>query len=461
MNEAGDERSPALSFLIDPLGVVERRWRFMAAAAAVVLVSTAGFVFQMVHSYESTATVLITQPSQEGAIPGAASDPIAASNAMVAEVLSQENLARTIEHYDLYASERANAPMSEIVSQMRAAITIEPVDSFEQPSGENSVTYAVSYRAGDRGTAAGVANTLAGLFESVGVERRSGQLRAETDLLAQQVEANEKALAEQSAAVAAFRKRNRSSLPANVASNRKQLAGLKERQAALTARIDEAAQAVATPAPEPAPSTAPAPSGSAKQQAIELVELRRQLARESAIYTDEHPNIQSLRWRIQRLETALVGGAPKRAPVEATPEPSEDVAALREELAGVESSIATLQARVSRTSGVGRELARLEKREGELRQVHLASLRTFEDAVAASLASARNEAQVSILEPATLSRAPLRSRRSVLFAGLGLSLVLAAGIAVLLEWIDPVVLGTQQLHRIAGRPALGCLPRLA
>ena len=303
-SDGGDERSPALSFLTDPLGVVDRRWRFMAVGAVIGLVATLYFVFQLVHSFESRATVRITHPAAATAAT-AAVDAIARSNALVGEVLSQENLARMIEHYDLYAELRAVASPSQIVSQMRSDITVEPIDGFGgHASSVSSAIYAVSYRAGDRGTSAVIANALAGLFEAHGLERASEQLRVETEALGQQVEADAQALAEQSAVVKAFRGKNRSSLPTKSNTNRREIAALEKRRVALSARIEAAENQLAEPVPAPAPR-APALPGSAKQQAIELVELRRQLAREIALYSDEHPNIQSLRWRIQRLEAAL------------------------------------------------------------------------------------------------------------------------------------------------------------
>lgn len=69
--------------------------------------------------------------------------------------------------------------------------------------------------------------------------------------------------------------------------------------------------------------------------------------------------------------------------------------------------------------------------------------------------------QVSILDPAMPPTAPQRTRTVVAFTGFLASLLLAAGVACLLELVDPALLSTAQLSRFSDAPILGSLPRIA
>jgi len=69
--------------------------------------------------------------------------------------------------------------------------------------------------------------------------------------------------------------------------------------------------------------------------------------------------------------------------------------------------------------------------------------------------------QVSMLDPATPPSGPLRTRTFVALVGLLASLLLAVGVACLLELVDPAVLSADQLARFSDMPILGSLPRIA
>jgi capsular polysaccharide biosynthesis protein len=81
--------------------------------------------------------------------------------------------------------------------------------------------------------------------------------------------------------------------------------------------------------------------------------------------------------------------------------------------------------------------------------------------LAESLESAQQGGQVSILDEAAVPSAPTRSRSLVLMAGLVLTGAFALGVAVLLELVDPIVIGARQIEDLSGRPVLGAVPHVA
>ena len=103
----------------------------------------------------------------------------------------------------------------------------------------------------------------------------------------------------------------------------------------------------------------------------------------------------------------------------------------------------------------------MEQKESVLRQNYLSSLQKVEEAeLAESMEHAQQGAQVQLLDPAMPPTAPKRSRRFLAFTGVLLTLITAAGLAIVVEIFDPVIVTSDQLERIVGRPVLGSLPRL-
>jgi capsular polysaccharide biosynthesis protein len=94
-----------------------------------------------------------------------------------------------------------------------------------------------------------------------------------------------------------------------------------------------------------------------------------------------------------------------------------------------------------------------------LRDDYTASLRKVEAAeLAENLESARQGGQVSILDNAAVPTSPATPRWIVLFAGIGATLGLAVAVALLLEFVDPVVIGSSAVAKLSDRPVLGTVP---
>ena len=103
-SEESENSAQIPDFLKDPLGILERRWPVMLAAVVLGLVATVYVVAQAKLTYVSQASVLVTrqQIPEKYVNSTVAEDSIANINAMVGKVLSQDNLAKLIERFDLY-----------------------------------------------------------------------------------------------------------------------------------------------------------------------------------------------------------------------------------------------------------------------------------------------------------------------------------------------------------------------
>jgi uncharacterized protein involved in exopolysaccharide biosynthesis len=139
-----------------------------------------------------------------------------------------------------------------------------------------------------------------------------------------------------------------------------------------------------------------------------------------------------------------------------------DIQTMRELIVRADAEIAAVNEQIDRTPRVTEELAALQQKEEVLREDYLSALRKVEAAeLAETLESAQQGGQVSVLDNASPPNSPVRPRWIVALAGLALSAGLAVGVAVLLELIDPVVVGARYVRKMSDAPVLGSLPWFA
>jgi uncharacterized protein involved in exopolysaccharide biosynthesis len=249
-------------------------------------------------------------------------------------------------------------------------------------------------------------------------------------------------------------------LPSELDTNSRKLDMLTERRQTLAA--DVAAREARISSLLSLPSEA-----AASANEVLLEETRRELARQQAVLTDEHPNVIAAQDRVVKLEQLVakertVGREPTVAVKRLIDGERQQIAAARVQIGQLDSEIAEIGTRVEQTPRTAEDLASIEERGLVLREDYLSTLRKVEEAeLAENLESAQQGSQVSLLDPATPPRAPQLSRWLILAGGLGASLALAIALAVLLELVDPVLLSARQLEEIASLPVLGSLPRIA
>jgi uncharacterized protein involved in exopolysaccharide biosynthesis len=475
VSTAGDERNYGMdeegsggglpAFLLDPLGVLQRRWIWMAGAVVVGLVATVVAVSFWPLRYVAQATVLFTsqQIPQEFVRSTVREDSIANINAMAGKVFAQENLVRLIEEQQLYPELRGEVPPADLARRLLRSITFDRVEDYSsggRRTPELSIIYGVSFESDDPLRASEVANALAALFVEASISRRNEQARRTTEFLRRELARDEQELREITAKIAEFRTENRGQLPSELENSQRKLDMLAQRRQAVTAEISTRDSRISSMLSLPS-------EGDLSPNEVLLQEMRRQLAREIAVNTEEHPNVIASRDQVKRLEDLVAHerrvGLPPSANVRRLVDGERQaIEALKTELVNIDTEMAEVSARVDRTPKTSEELGALEERANVLRESYLAALRKVQDAeLAENLESAQQGSQVSLLDAALPPRAPEVSRWLVLLFGIAGSLGLALAVGVLLEMIDPVVVSTRQLEDIAELPVLGSLPRIA
>lgn len=443
------------AFLMDPLGILERRWPLMLAAVVLGLIGTVYAVAQSSLTYLSSATVVVTDSNVDKNFVKqmVEEDTIANIKTLVGKIQSNERLSKLIEDHGLYEEQRDLVPMSELAARLRKSIEVAPQQSFTERRrhGESSVIYSISFEHGNADTAANVANALAGLLQEASIEARSKQARHTTSFLQRELENDEREYRAEAQRVSDFRKSHRGSLPDELQTNLRKLELLGSRRESLVSQIADSENRLMTVG-----------SGSLEMQ---LAEARAEFSKQSALYTDDHPNVQALRYQIQRLEQAVLGQAPRAG---SRPEfdglmasGQGEIQLLKNQVVRIDREIADLNARVDLTPSVTEELEAMEQKVEVLRTTYHNTLSKVQQAERSqNFENSQLGAQVQVLDAAVPPTAPKRSRRFLAFAGLLGALALAAGIGIVMEIFDPVIVTSDQLERIVGRPVLGSLPRL-
>lgn len=133
------------------------------------------------------------------------------------------------------------------------------------------------------------------------------------------------------------------------------------------------------------------------------------------------------------------------------------VAVLQDQIALIENRVSQINALLARAPAVERELASLERELTQLNeQFTVISRRKADAEMSQSLEEQRQLARFEVLEPAIVPTFPVsRSKRSIaLFGGLA-SILVAVGIAFVLEMLNPPIRNAAQMERVLGiRPVI-------
>jgi len=438
----------------DPAGLLLRRWKWMLAMLVVGLGLTGIVVRLREPSYLGYATVLVTSQriSEEFFRPTVESDPLEKISAILGELTSRQNLISLIEKHGLYPDKEGEdeLTMEDKVDLLRKDAVVAPDTSHGAARpGSSAVVYGIAYRSPDPRIAADVANDLAGGFIDTHLRMRSRQARLTTEFLRRELSQVETDLAEQERAITAFKQQYRGELPGELATNLSRLDRLQSQRQSLALQIAEAETRQATLAATAQPG--------AESPETRLRALKARRAELSAIYTPEHPSIASINRQIAAAE-ADVAANPTEGPG-ATP--ASNLAELHRQLAATVAEFQSLDVQVAATPKRQEELAALEQRAEILRENHREFLRKVSQAeLAEAVESAQQGERATILDKAVPPRDPENSSLKYILAGVVGSFLMAIAVGVLLEVIDSVIVGAEEIERDFQIPVLGSVARI-
>ena len=442
---------------------LRRPFLLLVPWAATIALSVAA-LFILPKKYRSSTFILVeSERVPDSFVPKVATD----DNRGRLETLWPEILSRT----RLESVLAETRPYPEITSTTQA---LEQVRRSISINLHGSDGFTIEFVHRDPRKAQEVAGRIASLFISETAKSRGQQVDEAVAFLVAQVNASREELEKKDEALRRFKEERMGRLPEQLQTNlatmtmlQSELRTAQESLVFARERQESLARTVGRASPGAHGGADPSPIDS------ELTELRRQLAALKGRYTDEHPEVESLRSRIARMDARKLGTA-SDGPTASDPDPSAAIAreqleranleirSLEAKRADLEARIALLRGRVEETPRTEQELATLMRDYEKLNENYTTLLsKQLEAQMAGRMEQRWKGDRFRVLDPANLPDKPSFPNPLVVL-GLGgvLGLLFGLGSCLVVEFLDPTVKHAEELAGLGTFPVLARIPHL-
>ncbi len=259
--------------------------------------------------YRSSTLILVEEPTmpENYVAPNISDDMQARLESMTQQILSRTRLLVIIDKLHLYAG---TPSPDDRVEAMRKDIG---VDLVRNTKNSNITAFKVNYTAKDPHMAQAVTSELTSLFITENLKTREREAEGTTSFIQKQLDDARASLAEQEAKVKQFEGQHLGEMPTQQASNLQILAGLQaqlqsEQDALNTAKQQRAYLQAMVEQERAAQSKTLSGTGNAGGSTDlttidqQLEKMRAQLAELSSRYTDNYPDVQSVKSQIAKAE---------------------------------------------------------------------------------------------------------------------------------------------------------------
>ena len=374
------------------LELIQRRWLYFLIPFLLIAPVGIGIARLLPAVYFSEGKILVE--SQQ--IPTELVRPTVTSGAqeriqvIEQRTMTRDNLVAIADKFDLFPEKRRFMSATDLVDLVKKSIRIAPVDTqldFKQSSRNPTIIFSVGFESSDPQTAARVANELMTRILNEDLRDRTNRASDTTKFLAREVQ---KLQAESDA------------LDARIAQIK--LAQIKAAQEKIVAKPD--------------------------QQTTLLGQLRAELAQKSALYSEKHPILQSLKRQIQSMEREISSSGKDVSPAVK----EEDVAT---------SSLEALEA----------------QQENLQKNLDAASTKLAAARIGENLEKNQQSEKLAIIEQPTVPQNPVRPNRPKI-AGFAVMLAAAAGagLALVAELTNKVIRRSSDIFSVVDNRLVVSIP---
>jgi len=476
-------------------GIVRRRYFYFLIPLFVAWLSIWAASWVVPPRFKSSTLILVEQPSMPAnyVVPNISDDLQARLQSITTQILSRTRLLLIIDRLHLYGGAQNSATADEKVIRMRKDIDVELV---RDPQKQDVSAFRISYSARDPRVAQTVTGELTELFINENSKVRQQESEATTSFLEQQLEEARASLAEQEAKVRQFESEHQGALPEQQASNLAILGGLQQQlqneQDALNTAKQQKVYLQALLEQQRAAEYRIRPVGTAASgQDLatiddQLQRLRAQLADLSSRYTDNYPDVQSLKKRIADTEAtranllaAQRARSKEPAPADGALDPTlsgpaqqtqGSLKANEMEIANRERAVQNLEARINEYQGRLNAEPGAQEALADLNRGYDQSKANYDDLLkkkdqsemATSMEQLQQGERFTILDPPSFPAKPDFPNR-LKFCGFGLGAGLALGllIAGTFEFMDDRLYSEQEIKSILPMPVISEVPEVA
>jgi uncharacterized protein involved in exopolysaccharide biosynthesis len=418
--------------------------------------------------YETEARLLVESPQISGELANVIVETPAEEEITIIRerLLTRANLLDIAAEYEVFENRAEMAP-DQIVEQMRLATTID------SSGGRNEATLIeVGFAARSGQITADVVNEYVTRILAANVELRREAASGTMEFFEQEVQRLSEELGQRSARISRFQAENADALPDDQPFRLSRQAVLQERLGSatreLSSLIDQRARIIEV---YEATGQVTATDQTLTDDQRQLRDLERELAQLLTIYSEDAPQIITLRRRIETLRVQVADNTPVDGPS------NSNQAVLDLQLSQIDAQIANLEGIMSEAEA---ELERLQAAIARSPQVSITlsgmerdyeNIRVQYDRAVASLAEASTGERIeltsrgqriTLVESASVPSQPARpNRRLIAAASVALGIGLAGLLFAALEVLNRTIRRPVEINRAFGIEPLVALPHIS
>jgi polysaccharide chain length determinant protein (PEP-CTERM system associated) len=473
----------------DYIGIARRRAGLAIGGFFGTLVLGVGVAMLLPPVYRATGAILIESQQIPTDLVQATVTTYADERIEVIKqrVMTRENLLRVIRKYNLFADSGPTVTPSDQIDDMRKTIEVQLVNADVKPdrrglgtAGSGTIAFRLSFEHKRPEVAQAVANDLMTLFLEENVRVRTQRATQTTEFLTQEADKLKKELDGLEAQIAKYKNEHGRALPENfalgMASMQRLEADLRqlERDSASTEqelRGLEAEREAAASGQMPLYA-----AGGGTNSFSELQKAKADVARLSATYTDDHPDVKAAKRKVENLTQAVAsegasagpgvrrastGGGGAFARIDAR------IGAMRQRLQVLEGQKASVRGRLAQMDVSLVRSPEVERGFSALTRDYQSAQKKYEEIlakkmtaqVAENLEEDQKAERFAVLEAPTLPEKPVKPDRKKLLAfSLLLALVAPVGLVSFMEALHGTVRGVGQITAILGQKPLVTVP---
>jgi polysaccharide chain length determinant protein (PEP-CTERM system associated) len=461
--------------------ILKRRWWIIAIPAIIFPIVGYGITFFVQPEYLSQTLVLVEQQKvPESYVKAVVTEDLSGRLASMKEqILSRSRLQPIIERFNLFAN--SGLSMDDRIDRTRKNIGIAPIQS-EIARTNGLPGFFISFKASDPRTAQLVCGEIQSLFVSENLSDRAASAAGTTDFLKGQLAEAKAKLDEQDEKLRKFQQTYVGKLPGAESSNINMLTTLNTQLDAATqaiARLEQNKSYVESMAAlQQNQASQVGEHGTTPQgRQGELQQLQAQEADLTSRYTDDYPDVVSVRRKIRELREQIANAPAPAAPTPAasTPKPADSIAALqlrtqlrsmdqeiamkKRDQASIQSQLHLYQERVASSPEVEEEYKSITRDNQTAQTFYDELLNKIQTAtMAANLEKRQQGEQFRVMDEPNLPESPSSPKRPVfIMGGLAAGLFLGLFIVGTLEYLDTAVRSERDIWAFTKLPTLGVI----
>jgi protein tyrosine kinase modulator len=461
--------------------ILKRRWWIIAIPAIIFPIIGFGITFLVQPQYSSQTLVLVEQQKvPESYVKAVVTEDLNGRLATMKEqILSRSRLQPIIERFNLFASGKMS--MDDRIDMTRKNIGIAPIQS-EIARTNGLPGFYISFKANDARTAQLVCGEIQSLFVSENLSDRAASAAGTTDFLKGQLADAKAKLDEQDSRLAKFEQTYMGKLPGAEAGNINMLTTLNTQLDAATqalARMEQNkayAESLMSIQQQNQPTATEHGGAGPQAQQLELQQLLAQEADLTSRYTDDYPDVISVRRKIAELRQKIAS-APPPAPMTASTTPKttdsvsvqqfrlqvramdQEIAQKKRDQGAIQAQLRLYQDRVASSPAIEEEYKAITRDNQTAQAFYGDLLNKIQTAkMATDLERRQQGEQFRVMDEPNLPESPTFPKRGVfvsggLAAGLGLGLLIVA----LLEYLDTAMRTEHDVWAFTKLPTLGVI----